>query len=165
MKIACGLLHQTGQYELRRRSWRVLGLLPRALSVIEMRQEALDHGRVYGGDDLHLPATGFAGLDVPLEYTLQSIAAFSTHLGTIPNGGFVDGTGTADIVAGNPDIGKMLIVRLINTNQSSPAGPYVTFDNVRLTAAALIPLPAPGLMLLSGLGGLALLSRTRSRGA
>ena len=114
MKIACGLLHQTGQYELRRRSWRVLGLLPRALSVVEMR---------------------------------------------------VDGTGTADIVAGNPDIGKMLIVRLINTNQSSPAGPYVTFDNVRLTAAALIPLPAPGLMLLSGLGGLALLSRTRSRGA
>ena len=41
MQIACGLLHQTGQYALRRGPWRVLAVLPRALSVVEMRQDRL----------------------------------------------------------------------------------------------------------------------------
>ena len=41
MQIACDLLHQTGQHELRRGPWRVLGELPRALVVVEMRQDRL----------------------------------------------------------------------------------------------------------------------------
>ena len=74
MGIACGLLQQTGQRALRRTSWRVLGVLPRAWAVVEMRQEALDHRRVVdAGNDLHNPATGFAGLDIDLEYALQTL--------------------------------------------------------------------------------------------
>ena len=72
MGIARGLLQQTGQRALRRTSWRVLGVLPRAWAVVEMRQEALDHRRVFdAGNDLHNPATGFAGLDI--EYALQTL--------------------------------------------------------------------------------------------
>ena len=37
MQIACDLLHQTGQHELRRGPWRVLGELPRALVVVDVR--------------------------------------------------------------------------------------------------------------------------------
>ena len=45
--------------------------MPRALSVVERRQEALDHCRVFdGSDDLHLPVTG---LDVDLEHALQTL--------------------------------------------------------------------------------------------
>ena len=43
---------------------RVLGVLTDALAVVEMRQNALYHGRVFEvGHDLHLAATGLAGLD------------------------------------------------------------------------------------------------------
>ena len=49
-------------------------MLPRALSVVEMRQDALDHGRIFdAGNDLHLPATGFADLDIDLEHALQTL--------------------------------------------------------------------------------------------
>ncbi len=52
----------------------MLGVLPRALAVLEMRQDALDHGGVFdAGDDLHLSATGLAGLDIDLEYALQTL--------------------------------------------------------------------------------------------
>ena len=106
------------------------------------------------------------GFDLGIVGSNQLVAGFSTSLGTIPNGGFVDRTGTADIAVGNPDIGKTLIVRLLNSNQSFPGGPYVAFDHVRLTSEALVPalvpLPAAGWMLLSGLAGLVI--RLRERG-
>jgi len=44
------------------------------LAVVEMRQDALDHGRIFdAGNDLHLPATGLAGLDIDPEYELQTL--------------------------------------------------------------------------------------------
>ena len=46
-------------------------MLPHALAVVEMRQDALDHARIFdGGNDFHLPATG---LDVDLEHALQPL--------------------------------------------------------------------------------------------
>ena len=37
----------------------------RAMAVLEMGQDALDHGRVFdGGNDLQRPATDLAGLDI-----------------------------------------------------------------------------------------------------
>ena len=55
------------------RGW-VLGVLPRALAVLEMGQDAFDHGRVFdAGNDLPRPATGFAGLDIYLEHALEAL--------------------------------------------------------------------------------------------
>ena len=52
------------------RGW-VLGVLPRALAVVERGQDAFDHGRIFdAGNDLHRPATGFADLDIYLEHAL-----------------------------------------------------------------------------------------------
>ena len=35
---------------------------------------SLDHGQIFdAGNDLHLPATGFAGLDIDLEHALQTL--------------------------------------------------------------------------------------------
>ena len=52
----------------------MLGVLHRALAALEMGQDALDHGRVFdAGNDLHLPATGFAGLNIDLEHTLETL--------------------------------------------------------------------------------------------
>ena len=52
----------------------MLRVLPRALAVVEMRQHALDHCRIFdAGNDLHLPATGFAGLYIDLEHALQTL--------------------------------------------------------------------------------------------
>jgi len=44
------------------------------LAVVEMRQNALYHGRIFdAGNDLHLPATDFAGLHLNLEDALQPL--------------------------------------------------------------------------------------------
>ena len=53
---------------------RVLRVLPGAWAVIEMRQDALDHHWIFdAGNHLHLPATGFANLNVTLEHPLQAL--------------------------------------------------------------------------------------------
>ena len=53
------------------RPWWSLWVLPRALAVVEMRQDAFDHGRIFdAGNDFHRPATGLAGLDIDLEHAV-----------------------------------------------------------------------------------------------
>ena len=49
----------------------VLGVLRCAWALLEMRQDALDHRRIFeAGNDLHLPATGCAGFYLDLEHML-----------------------------------------------------------------------------------------------
>ena len=73
-KGLCGLIGQTRPHELRPSRCLVLGVLRWALSVVEMCQEALAHGRSFDGDNvLHLPATGFAGLDFNREHALPTL--------------------------------------------------------------------------------------------
>jgi len=49
-------------------------VLPGALSVVEMGQDALDHRRIFdAGNELHLPAADLAGLHLNLEDALQPL--------------------------------------------------------------------------------------------
>ena len=49
-------------------------MLARALAVVEMGQNALDHGRIFDArNDLHLPTTGSAGLYIDLEHARQTL--------------------------------------------------------------------------------------------
>ena len=53
---------------------RVFGVLLRAWAVIELRQDAFDHRRIFNArNHLHRPATGLADLELNLEHALQSL--------------------------------------------------------------------------------------------
>ena len=60
--------------ELWRGAGRVFGVLLCAWAVIELRQDAFDHRRIFEArNHLHRPATGLTGFYLNLEHPLQAL--------------------------------------------------------------------------------------------
>lgn len=92
----------------------------------------------------------------------NSYAVLNGSLASIANGEFVDLSASSVIQAGNPDIGKTLVIQLFGPAIPGPGRPYAVFDNVRLDATvAVVPEPASLALFAPGLGLLGWLARRR----
>jgi hypothetical protein len=74
----------------------------------------------------------------------------SNDMSVIPSGTFIEFSASSAIAAGNPDVGRTLIVQLWGPASQGPGQPYAAFDNVRLTASA-VPEPMTAAALAAGL--------------
>lgn len=122
---------------------------------------------VAAGNPADRPDTATFGFEVGLTGSTQKLAAFTGSLGLITNGSFMDFSASTTVLAGNADIGRTLIIRLYGPQTSGGRGsPTAFFDNVRLTAEHVSPVPEPTSLVLSvlGLTGLAGLQRRHRSG-
>lgn len=107
---------------------------------------------------------GFQLFSVPTGNVILSRVGI-TFVG-IPNGTFVDFSASADIFAGNVNLGSEIGIKVVTDSPIFPSGPYYAFDDVRLTVDPLslaVPLPAGWALFCGGLGLLALRGHRRTR--
>jgi len=120
-----------------------------------------------GAGNTFFPLAGFPDYRVDLLAGGQVIASDNSSLAnTIPEGAFATSTLQFTTDTHHPLLGQALGIRLVNLNSIDPLFPNsdleIDFDNVRLSATAVVPEPSSQLVLLVVLSGLQF-SRVRLR--
>ena len=102
------------------------------------------------------------GFQLGLVGSGNTYASFSSaNMNSITNGAFTELSASSTILAGNPDIGKTLVIQLFGPVGQGPGQPYIAFDNVRLTAVPAVPEPETYALMVAGLGLLGFIARRK----